>query len=137
MPVPIGIAPIFRASPEGHVKTTRAGDSRPPGQPPDLHEEGMVPVPIGIAQISRASPEGDKMCIFDLSVPVPIGIAPISRASPEVDNTCIFDCQPNDQVSFVLRQLTGHISSGWVLPIVIEGKEVAAIIDTKIPHSFW
>ena len=38
----------------------RVGDSRPPGQPPDVHEEGMVPVPIGIAPISRASPEGDK-----------------------------------------------------------------------------
>ena len=80
VPVPIGIAPISRASPESHVKTTHAGDSRPPGQPPDVHEEGMVPVPIGIAPISRASPEGDN------TVPVPIGIAPISRASPEGDN---------------------------------------------------
>ena len=39
----------------------RVGDSRPPGHPPDVHEDVLVvPVPIGIAKISRASPEGDK-----------------------------------------------------------------------------
>ena len=58
--LPIGIAPISRDSPEGHVKTTQAEDRRPPGKPRDLHEEGMLTLPSGIAPISRASPEGDK-----------------------------------------------------------------------------
>ena len=40
------------------TRTTQAGDRRSPGQPPDLHDEGMLTLPSGIASISRDSPEG-------------------------------------------------------------------------------
>ena len=96
------------------TKTTQAGDRRPPGQPPDLHEEGMVTLPIGIAPISRDSPEGHVKTTRagdgrppgqppDLHeegmVMLPIGIAPISRDSPEghVKTTRAGDGRPPGQ----------------------------------------
>ena len=80
--------------------TTQAGDRRPPGQPPDLHEEGMLTLPIGIASISRDSPEGHVKTTRtgdgrspgqppDLHeegmLTLPSGIASISRDSPETE----------------------------------------------------
>ena len=82
--------------------TTQAGDRRPPGQPPDLHEEGMLTLPIGIASISRDSPEteghvkttrtgdgrspGQPPDLHEEGMlTLPSGIASISRDSPETE----------------------------------------------------
>ena len=100
--LPIGIAPISRDSPEGHVKTTQVEDRRPPGKPRDLHEEGMLTLPSGIASISRDSPEteghvktirtGDgrppgkpRDLHEEGMLTLPSGIASISRDSPETE----------------------------------------------------
>ena len=98
------------------MKKTRAGDSRPPGQPPDLHEEGMLTLPSGIASISRDSPEteghvktirtgdgrppGQPPDLHEEGMlTLPSGIAPISRDSPEgqVKKTRAGDGRPPGQ----------------------------------------
>ena len=128
----------------------RVGDSRPPGQPPDLHEEGMVTLPIGIAPISRDSPEGHVKTTQagdrrppgqppDLHeegmVTLPIGIAPISRDSPEghvnVKTTQAGDRRPPGQPPDL------HEEGMVTLPIGIAPISRASPEGDKTPDNYY